>query len=301
VSAITLEILLWQIPNDYTLKRKYLDKNASEIETLILGNSHAYYAINPQYFTVPTFNSAMRSQSLDFDYEIFKKYKDNFTSLKTIVLTISYPSLWGRLSSKTGASYIINNYKMFYGFNSPSHVPFHLEIFNRPLEVNIRRIKKYYIEKRSPQFSDKAGWGRKDFEKIKYTLPESGKLGANQQTFDDINSLNFKRIYEDNINILTNILKWSNQNGVQVILLTTPAHESYRKSLNPKQLNKTIETAKMLASKHENCRYYNFLDDPRFTPEDFRDAHHLSIKGAHKFSEIFAKEIGYFKEVTISY
>ena len=300
IFGIALELLLQQVPNDYTLKKKYLDKHASEIETLILGNSHAYYAINPEYFNVKTFNVAMRSQSLDYDYEIFKKYKNNFVNLKAIILPISYPSFWGRLSAKQGASFIINNYKMYYGFNSSPLAPFHLEIFNRPLEVNIRRINKYYVDKRSPQFSEINGWGRKDFKKVKYTLAESGEVGANQQTFNDINSLRLSDIYKDNIKILNSILDWSKQNGVEVILFTAPAHESYRNNLNPDQLNKTIETAEMFASKHDNCSYYNFLYDSRFKPVDFRDAHHLSIKGSHKFSKIFTKKIGYFKEVVLS-
>lgn len=296
IFGIALEVLLRQVPNDYTLKKKYLDENASKIETLILGNSHAFYAIRPSYFKVNTFNAALRSQSLDYDYEIYKKYKDNFTNLKTIILPISYPSLWGRLSAKQGASFIINNYKMYYGFGSSDLVPFHMEIFNRPLEVNIRRINQFFIDGRSPQFSERLGWGKKSFKKIKYTLIESGEIGAKQHTFDDINLPRLEEAYNDNIAMLKNMIQWCKSNNIEVILFTAPAHESYRKNLNSQQLNKMFETVNMLASEHENCRYFNFLNDPRFIPEDYRDAHHLSIKGANKFTKIVGNELGYLKE-----
>ena len=51
VIAILIEILLRNVPNDYQEKKEYLDKHASEVETLILGSSHSFYGINPSYFT----------------------------------------------------------------------------------------------------------------------------------------------------------------------------------------------------------------------------------------------------------
>ncbi|MDR2410253.1 MAG: hypothetical protein LBE13_19380 [Bacteroidales bacterium] len=70
---ILLEILLRNIPNDYSYKKKYLDTQFCNIETLILGNSHSFYGIDPVYFSTNTFNAAHVSQSLDYDYEILKQ------------------------------------------------------------------------------------------------------------------------------------------------------------------------------------------------------------------------------------
>jgi len=70
---IVMEILLRQIPNDYLLKKKYLDNHSKEIETLILGSSHSFYGINPLYFSNNTFNASHISQSLDYDFAILKK------------------------------------------------------------------------------------------------------------------------------------------------------------------------------------------------------------------------------------
>ena len=42
VIAIIMEILIRDIPNDYQLKKEYLNNHANEIETLILG-SYNYF------------------------------------------------------------------------------------------------------------------------------------------------------------------------------------------------------------------------------------------------------------------
>ncbi|WP_396198942.1 hypothetical protein [Flavobacterium sp.] len=87
---LVLEIALQKIPNDYQLKKSYLDQNASKINTLILGSSHTYFGINPEYFSKQTFNAAYVSQTLDLDKELLHHYKDKLTNLETVIIPISY-------------------------------------------------------------------------------------------------------------------------------------------------------------------------------------------------------------------
>ena len=75
---LVLEIAIRKIPNDYQLKKVYLDKNASKINTLILGSSHSFYGINPEYFSKHTFNAAYVSQTLDLDDELLQIYKEKY-------------------------------------------------------------------------------------------------------------------------------------------------------------------------------------------------------------------------------
>ena len=55
--AVIIEIFLRLIPNDYLHKKKYLDAHSCDIETLILGSSHSFYGIDPNYFSNNTFNA----------------------------------------------------------------------------------------------------------------------------------------------------------------------------------------------------------------------------------------------------
>ncbi|HRB69044.1 MAG TPA: hypothetical protein PLC92_02955, partial [Chitinophagales bacterium] len=79
---ISLELLLRDIPNDYSFKKNYLNTNSNNIEVLFLGSSHIYYGINPEYISQKSFNAAHISQSLNFDLAILEKYKDRWTNLK---------------------------------------------------------------------------------------------------------------------------------------------------------------------------------------------------------------------------
>jgi len=51
-------------------------------------------------------------------------------------------------------------------------------------------------------------------------------------------------------------------------------------------LSITVKAANSIASKYNNCEYYNFLSDTAFIAKDFYDADHLSEIGAKKLSNI---------------
>ena len=142
--AIFSEILLRYIPNDYTLKSDFLNKNSTKIETLILGNSHAYRGFNPRYFSDEAFNASNVSQSIDYDYRIFQSHKEKLKNLKNIVCTISYNSYFSRL--KMGeSSWRAKNYNIYFGFNPLID----FELTSNSLKFNFNRLKKFYLEDKS--------------------------------------------------------------------------------------------------------------------------------------------------------
>src|SRR5438128_2739032 len=114
---IGCEVLLRNIPNVYSYKNYYLDVNAKNIEVLILGGSTAYYNINPDYLKEKSFNAAYHAQSLNFDYEILRKFDAKLTNLKWIILPLSYPSLFFRLENWREPRKV-HNYIIYYGFNN---------------------------------------------------------------------------------------------------------------------------------------------------------------------------------------
>jgi hypothetical protein len=293
IIVVILEFLLINIPNDYTFKKEYLDKNASEIETIIFGTSHAFAGLRPEYIDGHTFSVAIGGQSLSYDYKIFKKYQNDFKNLKTIVLAVSYPTLWFRLQDHHKDSSLIFNYEKYYGIDASANIDFRLEILNRPLKLNYRLIFQYYIKKKPVQISEEFGWSKKITKRS--DLSRSGKQQAKRQTYRDINSnVNNIRMNES-IRMLNSIIDWSKQNNVNVVLLTTPTHLYYREKLNQEQLEITIKTATELALNNENCMYLNLLSDNRFSDEDYRDAHHLNPSGAAKMSKLVNLKIKEFQ------
>ena len=294
VVAILMEILLRNTPNDYLFKKQYLDKHSSEIETLILGSSHSFYGFNPEYFSSNTFNASHISQSLNYDFEILKKYQDQFKNLKTIILPISYFTLFGKLEAGS-ESWRVKNYIIYYDLNTSKSLINYSEVLSNRINVNIKRIASYYVLGNSTISCTDLGWGTRYNSKNARDLAETGITAAKRHTRDDINSDKYQEIFNDNILILNSIIEWCNKKNVNVLLLTPPAFETYRQNLNQEQLKITINTTSEICSRHENCIYENLLSDTNFVAVDFFDADHLSDIGAKKLSELINEKISEWK------
>lgn len=53
-----LELVVRHCPNSYSYKWEWMDRNAGRVKTLVLGNSHAYYDVNPSLLGDSAFNLA---------------------------------------------------------------------------------------------------------------------------------------------------------------------------------------------------------------------------------------------------
>ena len=204
--AIFMEFLLRNIPNDYLFKKQYLDKNSSEIETLILGSSHSFYGFNPEYFSSNTFNASHISQSLNYDFEILKKYQNQFNNLKTIILPISYFTLFGKLEAGS-ESWRVKNYIIYYDLNSSKSLIDYSEVLSNRINVNIKRIASYYVLGNSTISCTDLGWGTSFNSKNARDLAETGKTAAKRHTREDINSDKYQQIFQENIFILESIVQ----------------------------------------------------------------------------------------------
>ena len=278
---LVLEIAIRKIPNDYQLKKSYLDKNASKINTLIVGSSHTFYGINPKYFSKHTFNAAYVSQTLDLDEELLHRYKDKLTNLKTIIIPISYFSLFETLETDV-EKWRLKNYILYYGFENKYHFTYNFETLNNDILLNLKKTVKYYAINKSFITSSNLGWGtnfnsneRKKFE---------GQYTAKKHTVK-----NFK-LFDGNIKSLQKIIKMCQKKNIKILFITTPTHLSYYKNLNQIQLSKITKTINELVQKNQNCSYLNLLKSDKFITSDFYDADHLNDIGAKKLSLLLEKK-----------
>ena len=285
---IILELGLRMIPSDYKLQKKYLDAHSSEIETLILGSSQTFCGINPKYFVSKTYNAGYLVQTLDLDFLIINKYKDHFKSLKTIVLPISYFSLFSNLSF-THESWRIKKYLIYKDLSFHEKL-FSFELSNQDLKISLKRLGEYYLYKENPLYSDSLGWGTTFKSELAKDLLETGKSTALLHRFD-LNREDVQIATKENEMLLKQFMDWSVKKNIKIILITPPAYETYRNNLDTGQLSLTIETAKAIASRYNNCEYYNLIDDLKFTADDFYDANHLSEVGAKKLSNLISSII----------
>lgn len=272
---LVLEVAIRKIPNDYQLKKDYLNENAAEINTLILGSSHTFYGLNPEYFSQKTFNAAYVSQSLDLDYEILRKYDLKLKNLKTVIIPISYFSLFETLETDV-EKWRIKNYVIYYDLENTYQLLDHFESLDNHIALNVKKIIKYYVLNKSYITSSYLGWGTNFNSKNKKTL--NSAFTAKKHTAKNFN------LYDENIKSLQKIVTLCRKNKVKVIFITTPTHASYYHNLNKNQLEKTTKTISKFVKNNSNCEYINMLTSDKFTNEDFYDADHLNEIGAKKLS-----------------
>ena len=278
ISMLIMEVLLRRIPNDYSYKKNYLEKHSNEIETLFLGSSHAYYAINPDYMHSKSFNVAYVSQSLDYDIEILKKYEKQMDKLKYIVVPIDYSTLYNRLEIGV-ESWRIKNYNIYYGFILSYDFKDNFEIFNGKILENLNRIVKFYRNHKSDVSCNILGWGTDYNSKNNQDLILTGKAAAKRHAAKS------KSFFNENVAIVNDIIAIAKVKKAKVIFYTNPAYKTYVSQLNKEQLQKLLATIKRIVNSNANVKYFNFLNDKSYNDQDFFDADHLNEIGAIKFSK----------------
>jgi len=280
VILVFIEIAIRLIPNDYSYKNDFLGNNGLEIQILSIGSSHGLYAIDPAYFHYKGFNASHVSQSLNYDHIIWEKFKESLKNLNTLIIPISYFSLFSKLEDGIEA-WRQKNYAIYYGTKADK-IRYYFEIPNQTPFAIIRMLLKTLIGKTNLTISE---YGASNKYSKQQDLVSSGLNAARRHTKDV-----FKRLNE-NVAFLSSILSYCEDNGIRVLLVTTPTTDYYWKNLDENQLQTMQSTISSMVSNYSNVRYFNFLKDERFEYSDFRDADHLNPTGAEKFSKLLDKII----------
>jgi hypothetical protein len=281
--ALGMELLLRNIPNDYVLKRSYLESHADEIEVLILGSSHSFYGLDPALFTSRAFNAGNISQSPDYDLEIVKRFGPSMTNLRYLILPMSYSTPFARLK-KGEESWRVKNYGIYYGIRKSWSPADYSEFLSNRLDINMRRLRSYYVDGVSPVTTSELGWGTNYASSEARDLERTGKKAAMRHSREDLHSGENQAVIRENTAILSEMTEWASARGVRVLIVTAPAFETYRIGLSEEQLELMERTAQNVISGCGNCRYVNLLSDTSYVAEDFFDADHLSEIGARKYS-----------------
>ena len=284
--AVALEILLRNIPNEYSDKRECLERTAQNIETLALGSSHAFYGVNPEYLSMNAYNAAHVSQSLNYDYFILKKHINKLTALKTVVITVSYSSLYSNLDSGI-EHWRAPYYYRYSGINETGKFIDKFEITEDAKFMDLlKKTANYYLRGKSKKTINSYGWGISYKSAHGQDLNETGPIAAKRHTKTTQNPDEIKDVFREMNGFLESIINECEAKDAEIFLFTPPAYKTYRENLNGKQLAATLDTMTQITNKFQNCRYVNFMEDERFTAEDFYDADHLNEIGAKKLTSL---------------
>ena len=286
VAIIPLEVLIRQVPNPYKYKYEWMQANAKDVETIVLGSSHSFYGIRPEYLDGNAFSLANVSQDISHDLFLLKYWEGQYNSLKTVIFPVSYFTWFGKGLQYGTESYRCRYYKMYMDSDDyPTLSLNNLEIAD--FRTAKGKLKKLLKSEKDPGV-DKYGWGNT------YLLSRKDMIQWNDGSEAEAAILRHKAKSWDNI--LANYLKlgeladFCSSHDVRLILITFPCWSSYTDGLDPMQLEKMYEITNRF-KKEYHVPYLDYLKDSRFEADDFFDSNHLSDVGAIKFTMILNQDI----------
>lgn len=289
------EIYLRQMQTVYTVKERDMDQGGDKIELLILGNSHSGCGIDPNQFTLNSYNLAQVSQSLYFDKRITLKRIGQLKKLKFVFIGVDYHSLYfSSQGSRDVWSYYGNeiNYKNELSFISKySHLygygKLAVHLFMRDLSKKYNIVEALDVENVDLNRKPSKGWFYYDGTD-ENVMDEIGCLKRADYFNELVENSNEK---EDIVRDLENFIYQLKLYKITPILITTPCFAPYRKFINQKKLNETTDLITNLSHKY-NVQYWNYFDLP-MEQSDFLNCDHLNSHGAEKFSKILNSRLRY--------
>lgn len=270
------------VPNNYSVKKENLIKKKAKIETLLFGDSHCFYGLNPIYFKKNTFNLSNVSQTIYFDKLLLDKYIKILPKLNYIVLCIEYTNLSQKDNTEEDIwrKYYYQNYMNlqvplinWYDFNQ-----FFLCTTQNPsrtLDLMLKYAKNGFIND-----SDANGWVTNYKKKDRIEPELIAKERAQQQEDGSVD-------FVANSERIDSIIRFCKQKKIKVIIVSMPQTHLYSSYLNQKKLNMIFKTCRNFQTNNlKNVYYLNLFNEKRFSDEDFYDSDHLNEVGAKKCSKI---------------
>jgi hypothetical protein len=285
ITLVAGECLVESLPNQYKSKNEYMQRNGADVETIILGSSHAYYGINPEYLDGNAYNLANISQNYRYDYYLLSHYADKYKQLKTVIVPVSYFSFFRKPFEEGNdeALHHVMSYHIYMDCPYDDSNPKYKWEFSH---FSIFRGKIMAWARNSVRNCSSLGWG------MDYALA----LKQNKMDIGGVKRAHDHTVYDwtylpENLSNLTNILEFCKARSVKVVLITTPTYRTYYDNLDPNQLNKMYSLIDSLKQQYR-FDYKDYLKDSRFVLDDFwEDCDHLSDVGATKFTKILNEDI----------
>ncbi|WP_435579660.1 hypothetical protein [Gilvibacter sp.] len=275
VLFVGVEFSLRNIPNDYKYKADYLKTNSANIETLVLGNSHIYRAVDPTYLGPNSFSLAYVSQTLDLDLALFDHYKDDLKSVNTVILGITYPAFAKNL--KTAAeSWRLKNYNLYYKLPFTYTLADYSEVLSNSFETNKQLWWNYYGLDQNMIKCNALGAGPLNENR---NLLKRGPAAAKRHTGEN------PEYRSELLEKLTDLFEYCATQDIQVVLISPPTHKAYREHLDPNQTRDFLNYIDSVQKRYSNVKAFVSFDSEDYQDKHFLDGDHLNAAGAQKFTE----------------
>lgn len=269
---VVLEIYYSVLENDYCFKASRINRSAVNIESVILGNSHSYFGLNPKYFTAKTFNLSHVSQTYDLDDFLLDKVLEN-QNIKTVIIPVSYSSFCGSLKTSSEAWRITDYYRAYHYYDIDWKDKFYVN-------TQLRGILRSLLEPLSSRRRvNNDGFATAYCDLSKLTI-ENAKQRINQHKMNT-NLLSLPYAENEQCVALLNMINQHHE--LEFVLVSLPVHGLYSERRDKSQQAYISGYVQELRATFDNVKYFN-MDTIKFDDTCFKDVDHLSSEGAMKAS-----------------
>lgn len=285
---------------DYEFYRSYLQfiKSDKKYECIISGLSYHEVGIDINYLKKRSFNFAISSQDLFYDYLTVKNvfnFKTAKETIKYVIIGLSYYSF----------QYDLSKTKNEFGRLRPNiYYPYYNNLHNYEDSVNsilfyktFDSLSKYilYCDFKEKLFYHCKNNFDENWNKFVCNKFNSAELSDKDRKreislIQRDSDKNYPKSVEENKIIFKNYLELLVNNKVKPIVVICPVTDIYRKYFAKGIKNEFISIINEFKEKYD-FQFLDFYETDGFNDSDFYNSSHLNPDGSRKFTKILNEKI----------
>ena len=282
--ASLAEFTARSLPNSYRLKGTWMSQHAKTVETLVLGNSHAYYGIRPSMMKGEAFNLANVSQVPAYDLALLLRYAPLCPRLRQVIMVVDNSCLFDPPLEQS-EPHRCTYYTLYMGVGPHSRWGrYGMELFQ--FDGLCEKLKAF--AQGTYTMCDSLGWGT-DYTAARSTFDVHDTLSVSQR-LQQHQCLNWQWV-EANMLAVEKMAHYCQQQGIRFTVIQTPVCSLYNSGIPYAQREAIRKLMHRLATQY-HAEVLDFSCDPRFSESDFFDADHLSDLGAAKLTHLLSASQG---------
>ena len=244
----------------------------SEIDSIIVGSSHAYYGIKPSELSGSAYNLAFTAQDIWYDCKIVKKSVDEFPNLTRVLFTISALSYRDSIADRDELKWREQLY--FYTWKFQARDDTGDRIYSK---IGISEVA-FAAEQKKSRLIDEPNRGWVGLSAADWDVTTGAASAAKHL-------IKPSQRRDQNRELLVKAIQNCQKHKIECVLVVTPKHRSYLDNLDAKLAEETARISHDVAEQTA-VRLLDYSADTRFEVGDFFDADHLNENGAVKFTRI---------------
>ena len=267
-----VEFVVRSFPNDFKYKWSYLENHSSEIEVLVLGNSHTANGVDC-WILPNSFNMAMGGQGVMMDEYILESFLDKMQNLRAVVMPMTYPTL--NMPLAFGTPDRLMQYHIYYQYDPKWYSKDDYECLNfLSCSKKIRTLLK---------------------GESLVTIDSLGCDKVKRKGFDDISEetlswMSGRNLNTETVNMVSlgKMVELCEDKDVSLVLISIPVDISFRENelFNNEQIKMVKDVARDLSEDYANIYWIDWYDNPKFSTSDFYNSDHLNEYGALKLTNM---------------